>query len=167
MTVFDPVEAQQHITEARKAATAVYIAVEEPVARDLSRILTGLAADLESAVEYIAGEDARVMGLLEGLVPRTLSKVAVLEAEVARLNKVIVVISGDMHLTQMTPNSNDPGAYVLGATAEKAIFDALTPVSTEPESGTVTLPYQDERSLMDAVSRQADAKLRTEPEKEN
>lgn len=60
MTPFNPVEAQQHIAEARKAATAVYVAVEAPVAYDLSRILTGLASDLESAVEHIAGLEKAV-----------------------------------------------------------------------------------------------------------
>ena len=40
-------------------------------------------------------------------------------AEVAEAR--LATVRADMHLTQMTPDPNDPGAYVLGGDAEAAL----------------------------------------------
>lgn len=55
------------ITEARKAAKAVYLATEKSVADDLSRIITSLADEIERLREALR----KLRGLVvEGGVPR-------------------------------------------------------------------------------------------------
>lgn len=50
-------------------------------------------------------------------------------AERDALAYALSLVRGDMHLTQMTPNPNDIGAYVLGQVAERAILDTAPAVS--------------------------------------
>lgn len=178
---FNPVEAQQHIAEARKAATAVYVAVEEPVARDLNRILTGLASDLESAVEYIAGLEKRFTATTEhysGLLEQDDSRVAALEDEVARLNGVIARVKAIEPFCFADPDDPErtPGDPVVW---HCEVLAALAPAPTEPTPDTDICPECGHHRLTTgdgAMSHAdwvkfnqwlADGKPATEPEKEN
>lgn len=48
----------------------------------------------------------------------------VLIARMRVAETALATIRNDIYLEQMTPNPNDPGAYVLGRRAERALFEA-------------------------------------------
>jgi hypothetical protein len=151
VTVFDPVEAQQHITEARarEADDTTFRLTVNP------SILFGLlASDLESAVEYIAGLETRhentvqklgrelgyegIRGMdSEVIADEVIVELKRLVAEVARLNGVIekarARVEGPLSIIVDDPESkHNRDASIIGAAF--AVHALLTPVSTEPES---------------------------------
>ena len=54
MNKFGTTESQPLINKMRKGATAVFLATEEPVARDISEMLKDAADSLEAAENYRA-----------------------------------------------------------------------------------------------------------------
>ena len=66
----------------------------------------------EAKAEADRWQEAALMGLAGESRERDRAEVA--EARLA-------TVRADMHLTQMTPDPNDPGAYVLGGDAEEVL----------------------------------------------
>lgn len=88
------------------------------------RWLAGVIADAKA--EGAAGKGRELLQLANSIV--------VLRGRAERAEAKLAAVRADMHLTMMTPDPHDPGAYVLGRDAETALTEG------EQEEGTRWMP---------------------------
>jgi hypothetical protein len=81
---------------------------------------------------------------LYGKLDSAAERIEALKSERDALAAVIEAVRADVHLTQMTPDPNNSGAYVLGANAEAAIF-------AQPSRAEKVLAARDAKVLRDAA----------------
>jgi hypothetical protein len=74
-------------------------------------------------------EHLRFLNQADGWWPETqyaytkaVQDIPVLLERLRAAETALATVRDDMHLEQMTPNPNDPGAYVLGREAERAVL---------------------------------------------